>query len=154
MAPVTSKVTPQADTAIIDVRQPLHFQDFQLPGSVNMPFVHEGTPSPFSDPQVLDALWTRLENFFRAPDRDVEDLIAGKRLLLLCYDGDSARVATSVLRAKGCEADSVKGGFKALRMLREQSDGAFCAGDEQQGANALEVIKGLSMPISVTAQAV
>jgi hypothetical protein len=30
--------------------------------------------------------------------------------------GDSARVATSVLRAKGLEADSVRGGHRALRM--------------------------------------
>lgn len=37
-------------------------------------------------------------------------------ILVVCYDGDSARVATSVLRAKGVEADSVRGGHRALKM--------------------------------------
>lgn len=45
----------------------------------------------------------------------------GKRILVLCYDGDSARVATSVLRAKGYEADSIRGGFKALGEMRAEA---------------------------------
>lgn len=146
--PVTSKVAPKTDTAIIDLRQPLDFQDFHLPGCINMAFVHEDTPSPFADPQVLDALWRKLEDSFKSPCKELEDLIRSKRILLLCYDGDSARVATSVLRAKGCEVDSVKGGFKALRRLREQSDSDVSADSEQQ------VIKGLPTPVTVTAQAV
>lgn len=36
-------------------------------------------------------------------------------VLVVCYNGDSARVATSVLRAKGLEADSVRGGLHGLR---------------------------------------
>ena len=122
MVPITSKVKPQPQTSIIDFRQPLDFHDFHLPGSVNVPFVHEDTPSPFSEPYILESLWKRLEETFKAPNEELRDLLRGRRILLLCYDGDSARVATSVLRAKGYEADSVKGGFKALRRLREESD--------------------------------
>lgn len=151
MAPVTSKVAPKPDTAVIDLRQPLDFQDFHLPGSVNVPFVHEDTTSPFSDPQVLDALWRKLEDTFKDPSKELHDLIHSKQILLLCYDGDSARVATSVLHAKGCEAGSIKGGFKALRKLREKSNGTLRAGNEQQSA---EVTKGLSKPITIAAQAV
>ena len=36
-------------------------------------------------------------------------------MLVICYNGDTARVATSVLRAKGIEADSLRGGYQALR---------------------------------------
>jgi rhodanese-related sulfurtransferase len=158
--PVTSKVTPNPDTAIIDLRQPLDFEDFHLPGSVNVPFVHEDTPSPFSDPQVLDALWRRLEDTFRDGSGvdGLRDLTRNKQVLLLCYDGDSARVATSVLRAKGCEADSVKGGFRALRKLREVSSddgvGNLRAGTGEQQSST-EVIKGLwKQPITITAQTV
>jgi hypothetical protein len=34
---------------------------------------------------------------------------------MICYDGDTARVATSVLRAKGISASSVKGGITAIK---------------------------------------
>ncbi|SPO01905.1 probable cysteine synthase B [Cephalotrichum gorgonifer] len=125
--PITSKVASKPDTSVIDLRQSLDFQDFHLPGSVNVPFVYEGTPSPFSDPYVLESLWRKLEETFKAPNKDLLNLINGKRVLLLCYDGDSARVATSVLRAKGYEADSLKGGFRELRKLRETSSTPLCA---------------------------
>jgi rhodanese-related sulfurtransferase len=48
---------------------------------------------------------------------DVSDL---RHVLVVCYNGDSARVATSVLRAKGLEADSVRGGYGALKMFIEE----------------------------------
>ena len=55
-----------------------------------------------------------LEQIFREA-RLVSDL-GSHHVLVVCYDGDTARVATSVLRAKGLEADSVRGGFHALQM--------------------------------------
>lgn len=125
LVPITSKVKPKPQTSIIDLRQPLDFQDFHLPGSVNVPFVYEDTPSPFAESRVLESLWKKLDETFKSPTAELMDLLEGRRILLLCYDGDSARVATSVLRAKGHEADSVKGGFKALRKLREKSVGGF-----------------------------
>lgn len=41
--------------------------------------------------------------------------LQGHHVLVICYHGDTARVATSVLRAKGIEADSLRGGYQALR---------------------------------------
>ncbi|KAI1454179.1 tryptophan synthase beta subunit-like PLP-dependent enzyme [Annulohypoxylon moriforme] len=102
---------------IIDLRQPIDFDRFSLPGSVNLPFAEPSKPSPFSDPAVLEALWLKLEDFFKTPSDYAHPLVQGKRILLLCYDGDSSRVATSVLRAKGYEADSLRGGFRALGEL-------------------------------------
>lgn len=119
-------MAPKPEVSVIDLRQPLDFQAFHLPGSINVPFVDEATPSPFSNPQVLESLWTKLEQTFKAPSKELLTLIEGKQVLLLCYDGDSARVATSVLRAKGHDADSLKGGFKALSMLREAPAGPMC----------------------------
>ncbi|EGO61136.1 hypothetical protein NEUTE1DRAFT_76914 [Neurospora tetrasperma FGSC 2508] len=151
LVPITSKVKPQPQTSIIDLRQPLDFHDFHLPGSVNVPFVHEDTPSPFSEPYILESLWKRLEETFKAPSKELRDLLRGRRILLLCYDGDSARVATSVLRAKGHEADSIKGGFKALRRLREKSDSGFRARNDS-GVEVMAV--HLPSPIPVAAQVV
>ncbi|KAG7416811.1 putative siderophore biosynthesis protein SbnA [Fusarium oxysporum f. sp. rapae] len=110
------------DTTIIDLRQPDDFSMFHLPGAVNMPFVQDGTPSPFSDAKLLGSLWKNLEGAFKAPGAELQSLLNGRRVLLTCYDGDSARVATSVLRAKGYEADSIRGGFQALKKMRQSSN--------------------------------
>lgn len=140
-APVTSKIVPKPAVSVIDLRQPLDFQDFHLPGSVNVPFVKEETTSPFSDPEVLEGLWKKLEATFKTPSQEIESLLEGKQVLLLCYDGDSARVATSVLNAKGHNASSLKGGFKALRRLRAKSDEALRTGGEQ-------IVDGISVTLS------
>ncbi|KAI1046964.1 hypothetical protein LB505_008212 [Fusarium chuoi] len=119
------------DTTIIDLRQPDDFDMFHLPGAVNMPFVHDGTPSPFSDAKLLESLWKNLESAFKAPEAEVQSLLSGRRVLLTCYDGDSARVATSVLRAKGYEADSIRGGFQSLSKMRQSSNQTPVAGSRE-----------------------
>jgi rhodanese-related sulfurtransferase len=119
--PITSRITPKSSILTIDIRQELDFQDFHLPGSINVPFANEFTPNPFSDPSTLAALWTRLEAQFSAPSENLASSMKEKQILVVCYDGDSSRVATSVLRAKGYKTNSVKGGFRALRKVRAQS---------------------------------
>jgi hypothetical protein len=46
--------------------------------------------------------------------------LAGKNVGVICYNGDTARVATSVLRARGITASSIKGGFQALMVQLPQ----------------------------------
>ncbi|KAI2620945.1 tryptophan synthase beta subunit-like PLP-dependent enzyme [Hypomontagnella submonticulosa] len=111
---LSKAVAVKDGTTIIDLRQPADFEKFSLPGSVNIPFANPANLSPFSDPAVLEALWLNLESHFKAPSEGLVALLQGKRILVLCYDGDSSRVATSVLRAKGYDADSVRGGFRGL----------------------------------------
>ncbi|KAF5237710.1 hypothetical protein FANTH_10737 [Fusarium anthophilum] len=119
------------DTTIIDLRQAEDFSMFHLPGAVNMPFAQSGTPSPFSDAKLLESLWKNLEGAFKAPGTEIQSLLSGRRILLTCYDGDSARVATSVLRAKGYEADSIRGGFQALNKIRQSSNQTPVAGSRE-----------------------
>lgn len=114
-------IHPRSETVVLDLREPTDFIQNRLPGSVNIPLVERITPSPFSDPMILKSLWKRLEETFKAPRTEIQALINQKRVLLVCYDGDSSRVATSVLRAKGCEADSVRGGFKALHRIKRDA---------------------------------
>lgn len=125
-------IHPKPNTAVVDLRQAVDFDQFRLPGSVNVPFVHRDTPGPFADPKTLKDLWQQLEDTFKSPNQDLQALIDGKRVLLLCYDGDSARVATSVLRAKGYEADSLRGGFKALSEMRTETAAALPSETAQQ----------------------
>ncbi|CEJ82363.1 hypothetical protein VHEMI02433 [[Torrubiella] hemipterigena] len=107
----------KTDSCIIDFRQEADFAAFSLPKSINMPYVTKDAPNPFVDPEALSTLWKRLEETFLSPPEEIAAAIKDKRVLFLCYDGDSARVATSVLRAKGIEADNVRGGFKALQEM-------------------------------------
>ncbi|SPJ70519.1 probable cysteine synthase B [Fusarium torulosum] len=133
------------DTTIIDLRQPQDFNNFHLPSSINMPFVHDSTPTPFSDAKLLESLWKVLEDTFKSPKLEIQSLLLDKKVLLTCYDGDSARVATSVLRAKGYEADSIKGGFMALNKMRQNSDQAG-ASDTTESSSWMELTKeGLSV---------
>lgn len=67
----------------------------------------------FSDPGVLEAQWSELEAMFKDPS--VITKLDSHHVLVICYNGDTARVATSVLRAKGIEADSLRGGYQALK---------------------------------------
>lgn len=122
-------------TQILDFRRASDFEAFHLPNSVNIPLetLRDGPirGSPFANPvddcEMLEELWLELESLFNVQDKNgkrnvsAEALMAilrGKRVLTLCYDGDSARVANSVLRAKGVEAESVLGGYNALARLQ------------------------------------
>lgn len=107
----------KSGVAIIDLRQAIDFEKFSLPDSINLPFADQSRPSPFFDPSVLESLWRKLDNHFTTPRDELLPLVQRKQILLLCYDGDSSRVATSVLRAKGYEAVSIRGGFRALGEL-------------------------------------
>ncbi|OAA38118.1 cysteine synthase K/M:Cysteine synthase B [Metarhizium rileyi] len=128
----SSTARPRSETTIVDLRQAADFEEFHIPGSTNVPFVQANQPSPFSDPSTLQQLWIRLEETFKVPHQDLQSLICGKRVLLLCYDGDSSRVANSVLRAKGYETESIRGGFKALRQLRDEAKRSLADATQQQ----------------------
>lgn len=109
------------NTVIIDLRQSEDYEALHIPGSENVPIVESKDWKPFSDASVLEKLWLKLEAAFD-PTTKTGQMIQEDRqrpIVLLCYDGNSARVATSVLRAKGFEADSVRGGIDALNSWQQ-----------------------------------
>ncbi|KAF4292376.1 hypothetical protein KXV22_005456 [Aspergillus fumigatus] len=100
---------------VLDLRTAADYSTWHLPGSVNIPLrsLDSHTPKPFADPGVLEAQWLELETLFKT--EEALSKLRGQHVLVICYHGDTARVATSVLRAKGIEADSLRGGYQALR---------------------------------------
>ncbi|GLB01659.1 hypothetical protein AtubIFM57258_000069 [Aspergillus tubingensis] len=100
---------------VLDLRTAGDFGTWHLPGSVNIPLhsLDSHTAKPFSDADVLEAQWLELEALFS--NADVLGKLSGQQVLMLCYHGDTARVASSVLRAKGIAADSLRGGYQALK---------------------------------------
>ncbi|KAF2092061.1 tryptophan synthase beta subunit-like PLP-dependent enzyme [Saccharata proteae CBS 121410] len=117
--------TPKPHTVILDLRRASDFDSWHLPHSFNIPMesVTADALSPFAESATLEQQWLELEAFFKAQvDRCIIpgiSTLVGQRVLLVCYRGDTARVATSVLRAKGIEAESLRGGTIGLskRML-------------------------------------
>lgn len=102
--------------ALLDLRKPDDFAASHVPGAYNLPLHSSSaaTPSPFSEASVLESQWKELEATFTLDRINAHDLV-GKDVYVMCYGGDTARVATSVLRARGISAHSVKGGYSALR---------------------------------------
>jgi rhodanese-related sulfurtransferase len=102
-------------TVLIDLRKPDEFIANQVPGSYNLPLqnLSASTPSPFFDAVMMEKQWKELDAMFSQNTISAYDLV-GKKVGVICYNGDTARVATSVLRAKGIAASSIKGGYRAL----------------------------------------
>lgn len=100
---------------LLDLRKPDDFISSNIPGSYNLPLQSLGsnTPSPFFDAEALERQWKEIDNMLSLNTICAYDL-AGKNVGVICYNGDTARVATSVLRARGIIASSIKGGFEAL----------------------------------------
>ncbi|CAG2017598.1 unnamed protein product [Fusarium graminearum] len=132
---IDKALTPSTNTQILDFRRSSDFDAFHLPNSVNIPLdaLQNGpnSGSPFSNPAdecaMLEQVWLELESLFSVKDKNgnrnasaeaLMSMLRGKKVLTLCYDGDSSRVANSVLRAKGVEAECVRGGYGALAKLQ------------------------------------
>lgn len=131
-------LSPCSDTVIIDLRQAEDYEHFSLPGSLNFPLVEAGTASPFSDPKVMSWLWKEFEARLESNDEDICSQLRDKHSLIMCYDGDSARVATSVLRAKGYIADNTHGGIRAIQQMTPKVE-------DYKGQEGLERYQGQSM---------
>jgi rhodanese-related sulfurtransferase len=103
---------------LIDLRRTTDFDDGHFPGSLNWPLesLSAGGQSPFFDSQLLEAQWRELESLFGSHDLDSQIRLKelekpSRSVMLICYDGDTARVAVSVLRARSIQAFSIRGGM-------------------------------------------
>lgn len=108
------------NAVVIDLRQKPDFDSLHLAGSYNIPMIDSRDQNPFSDAKVLESLWLKLEAIFQTENDHLMFLNQNQDspMILVCDNGNSARVATSVLRAKGYEADSIRGGIGAITSLR------------------------------------
>lgn len=128
-------LTARPNTQVLDFRRSSDYDAFHLPNSVNIPLdaLRDGSArgSPFAniadECDMLEEVWLELEELFTVKDKNgkrnasaeaLMALLRGKKVLTLCYDGDTARVANSVLRAKGVEAECIHGGYAALSRLQ------------------------------------
>ncbi|TID27928.1 cysteine synthase [Venturia nashicola] len=99
---------------ILDLRQKQDFDTEHMCGSASSPLkqLTERSGDIFADSIVLHMHWRNLKTKFEVES----DKLGSKAcsLLVLCYDGETSRLAVSILRARGFNAFSVFGGFHAL----------------------------------------
>lgn len=102
-------------TVLLDLRMRSDFDTWHLPfsQSLHLRSLDAGTANPFEDAATLEKQWLELDALFR-PDSERVAELQGKHVLAICYDGDTSRVATSVLRSKGVDACNLKGGLRNL----------------------------------------
>jgi len=110
---------------VLDLRAAADFNEWHLPDSINLPLssarTGAGAPSPFDDPSLLEEQWLELDKIFSPEATPFSAaLLAGLKrrfVALVCSDGDTARIASSVLRAKGIEASNIAGGVVKMRPM-------------------------------------
>ncbi|RDL35205.1 putative cysteine synthase B [Venustampulla echinocandica] len=125
--------------AVLDLRTEAEFAVSHLPQATNIPLdsLTPGSPSPFSDSDLFAAQWREMEALFGGGSLDTasdlaKDLSKKKRVLIVCHGGDTARVASTILRSKGANAECMKGGMEAVGrgfcVLVKEQKGALCNG--------------------------
>ncbi|CAI6095984.1 unnamed protein product [Clonostachys chloroleuca] len=99
-----------SSSLVIDLRATSDFNSLHIHGSINKPLdsLTPGTQSPFDQKSVLCAQAKDIECI-------VKDLSDGDTvpILVICYSGETSRLACSILRHRGIESYSLKGGFSA-----------------------------------------
>ena len=111
----------KSNTILLDLRRADDFSMWHLPLSINLPLesLRSDSPQPFSDSSTLEKQWLELDLLFQrqgtASDAiGIMSSLQDQRVLVLCYNGDTSRIATSILRARGVEASSLKRGVRGL----------------------------------------
>lgn len=90
---------------------------------INVPLesLMAGSTCPFKDPTQLRTQWLELHSLFgfKSKGTVLDDALSKwsetgkKEVLVLCYTGNTSRIACSILRHRGIKAWSAKGGLDA-----------------------------------------
>ncbi|KAI9848553.1 MAG: hypothetical protein M1837_007222 [Sclerophora amabilis] len=124
-----------SNAILLDFRSSSDFTSGHLPGAINLPLnsLKPSTPSPFSDAKVLEAQWRELNALFSSQQNPSAALLAtalkDRIVGTICYDGDTARVASSVLRAQDIDGYSIRGGMRGLSPSPAAAANIRCNGE-------------------------
>ncbi|KAJ5138902.1 uncharacterized protein N7515_003750 [Penicillium bovifimosum] len=99
-------------TTIIDLRAGSDYDESHIEQSINISLqtLSSKTESPWKNPKILKQQWEELDGLLSQHN----SIIKTNRVLLICYDGSVSRIGASILRAKGVEAFSLRGGYRGL----------------------------------------
>ncbi|KAG8723357.1 hypothetical protein FRC09_003683 [Ceratobasidium sp. 395] len=123
-SPTQSEVSTDEDdkpVTVIDLREigsrpVLHAFNVQ-----HFPVCSASSPNPFSDPPTLAHQWKMMELQLGVSEAgSLGQDLKRKVVILLCYAGQTASIAASVLRNRGVEAYWVEGGMSAWSQMSKQ----------------------------------
>ncbi|KJZ71534.1 hypothetical protein HIM_09072 [Hirsutella minnesotensis 3608] len=100
---------------VIDFRSEAEFRQSHLQRSINLP-LPDRSDDLFASPGEVHQRWTELTELFEEQKcfhPSWPNATDGK-ILLVCTHGDTSRMATAMLRARGRDAYCVKGGFQTF----------------------------------------
>ena len=104
---------------VIDMRSSEDFNNGHLLGANNitLAMLTAETPSPFEDVEVIQTQWKILKAMCDENGElgHISSTTTSGSFVMLCYNGETSRLATAVMRAQGVRAYSVRGGMTAIR---------------------------------------
>lgn len=115
----SSKPEPLPKVTVIDLRSSQDFGKEHVPGAISSPLANltAATPNPSDDVETLEQQWKDLKA--KCDGKELMDICNAAKdpCLVLCYNGETSRIATALLRARGVEAYSAMGGMMAIQDL-------------------------------------
>jgi rhodanese-related sulfurtransferase len=99
------------DLTLIDLRPKTAFSEGHVKTSQSLP-LSETIDDFFGDSYAVKKRWLELTDLLAREPWLLEK--ASGTILIVCTEGDTGRMAASMLRARGREAFSLEGGFEAI----------------------------------------
>ncbi|PSN66237.1 cysteine synthase [Corynespora cassiicola Philippines] len=100
-------MTGSPHVVTVDLRPQHLYALSHVSGAVNIPLPLTQDDF-FGDAEAVEKRWYELKAALGG------GWCEDRRIIVVCDDGDSSRMATAILRAKGCEAMCVEGGYSSL----------------------------------------
>ena len=109
------RLSLDASLKILDLRRMEDFARSHISGSLNrsIPSLESDSEGPFDSIPVLEAQFESLVKLILGL-RSNGHICEGDTVLVLCYNGETSRLACSMMRQGSIEAFSVRGGFQTL----------------------------------------
>lgn len=110
----------------VDLRSRNDFESCHITGAYSSPLpgsvAETKSPYDFGDTKVLLDQWKELNLMLRSPEASQWLCTKGSPLVVICYNGDTSRILTAILRAQGVEAYSFRDGMPGvIKYLVSQS---------------------------------
>ncbi|KAH7870581.1 cysteine synthase-like protein B [Lentinula edodes] len=112
------------DVLILDIRNEVDFNRRHFPAAICLDIGNNAeSPNPFLDTPTMVKQWRSLDQRL-SPDNGIfGEELDGKTVVVFCYDGNTSRIATSILQYRGVEAYSCAGGIGVCWELLNLVDG-------------------------------
>ena len=107
-------------TTLLDLRSSQDFELAHLGVAVSVPLsgLNATTKSPFDDNELLERQWRDLQEMVSREGYFCNIGPLAGPAIMLCYNGEAARLACSVMRERGIEAYSIKGGTSRMGSIQ------------------------------------